>query len=217
MSDARERLTRLIELARENVPEKQPALAFELCDLLVDWPERYPKIMREPFEALLEKVLRRLDGTTRNLIATRLAGRSETAVTLLNEFYLDASTEARERILARNAESRDDELFASDAHEEEILIAAARDGRDLVGNLARALKVPASAAQAVLADPDALAVACKGAKMRRATYSALTLLLAGDGKAQMLYERLTAFDAIPEKGAQSMLAHWRGEPNTRAA
>src|SRR5208337_2165496 len=104
MTDARERLSRLIELAGENTPEKQRALAFELCDLLIDWPQRYPPAMREPFEALLEKVLRRLDGATRRMIAARLAGHPETALALLNEFYFDVPADARTDILRRNAE-----------------------------------------------------------------------------------------------------------------
>src|SRR5271163_2305759 len=126
MPEPRDRLTRLIELASENAPEKQAALAFELCDLLVDWPPRYPQIMREPFEALLEKVLRRLDETTRRLIATRLSTHSETAVALLNECYFDVPTKARSLILERNHEEDADELLRADAEGEAKLIAAAR-------------------------------------------------------------------------------------------
>src|SRR5271163_3346495 len=122
MPEPRERLTRLIELASENAPEKQPALAFELCDLLVAWPERYPQIMREPFEALLEKVLRRLDETTRRLIATRLSGHSETAIALLNEFYFDVPTKARSLILERNHDDDAGEPSHVDAEGEAKLI-----------------------------------------------------------------------------------------------
>lgn len=211
MSDARERLTRLIELARENVPEKQPALAFELCDLLVDWPARYPKIMREPFEALLEKVLRRIDGTTRRLIATRLVEQSETALTVLNEFYLDVAAEPRRRILARNAELGASTPPQTDRLDEHILIAAARDGRDVVGALARVLRVPRPAAQAIWDDEsgDALAVACRGGDFRRATYSALTLLGATKTDIDVLYTRLSLFEAIPQDGARHLLEYWR--------
>src|SRR5271155_5168811 len=126
MPEPRDRLTRLIELASENAPEKQAALAFELCDLLVDWPPRYPQIMREPFEALLEKVLRRLDETTRRLIATRLSGHSETAVTLLNEFYFDVPTKARNLILERNGEPSEEASQGADVEGEAKLIQAAR-------------------------------------------------------------------------------------------
>ena len=51
-----------------------------------DWPAHYPTEMREPFEALLEKVLKRLDGTSRQMIAARLAQRFRSAY--VNEFYL---------------------------------------------------------------------------------------------------------------------------------
>ena len=54
MADARERLTRLIELATENAPDKQQALAFELCDLLVNGTPH-------PFEQLghVQEIMRR--------------------------------------------------------------------------------------------------------------------------------------------------------------
>jgi len=222
MSDARERLTRLIELASENAPEKQAALAFELCDLLVDWPQRYPQIMREPFEALLEKVLRRLDETTRRLIATRLSQHSETAVALLNECYFDVPTKARSVILDRNVDAPEEAPSSVDVEGEARLIDIARrkTPAELAGELAKFLNVSPAMAQSILDDAsgDALAVACRGANMRRATYSALVVFARGGPgtKADALYERLSAFDAIPENGARRMLGHWRRE-NARAA
>lgn len=222
MSEPRERLTRLIELASENAPEKQAALAFELCDLLVDWPQRYPQIMREPFEALLEKVLRRLDETTRRLIATRLSQHSETAVALLNECYFDVPTKARSVILDRNVDAPDEAPSRVDVEGEARLIDAARrkTPTEFAGELAKFLSVSPAMAQSILDDAsgDALAVACRGANMRRATYSALVIVARGrsGAKADALYERLSAFDAIPENGARRMLGHWRRE-NARAA
>ena len=167
MPEPRDRLTRLIELASENAPEKQAALAFELCDLLVDWPPRYPQIMREPFEALLEKVLRRLDETTRRLIATRLSTHSETAVALLNECYFDVPTKARSLILERNHEEDADEPLRVDAEGEKNLVAAARKMGpiEFVHTFAEFLGVTPVMAQSILEDAsgDALAVACRGA------------------------------------------------------
>jgi hypothetical protein len=220
MTDARERLTRLIELASENAPEKQAALAFELCDLLVDWPPRYPQVMREPFEALLEKVLRRLDETTRRLIATRLSQHSETAVALLNECYFDVPTKARSLILERNREPDVDDDVAVDATAEARLVEAVRrvGAAELAGQFARFLGVSSTMAQSILDDTsgDALAVACRGAKVGRATYSALVVFARRNASAEVLYERLSVFDTIPENGARSMLGHWRRE-NARAA
>jgi hypothetical protein len=217
MSDARERLTRLIELASENAPEKQAALAFELCDLLVDWPPRYPQIMREPFEALLEKVLRRLDETTRRLIATRLSQHSETAVALLNECYFDVPTKARSVILERNQEPDEQAPAAADVEAEAKLIEAGRrmGPIEFAHHFAGFFGVSAQMAQSILEDAsgDALAVACKGAGMRRVTYSALVVFAAGrvNAEADKIYDRLAAFDAIPESGARRMLNHWRRE------
>ena len=217
MSDARERLTRLIELASENAPEKQAALAFELCDLLVDWPPRYPQVMREPFEALLEKVLRRLDETTRRLIATRLSQNSETAVALLNECYFDVPTRARSMILEKNQEPGEDEPEGVDAEAEARLIAAARrmGPIEFTHLFADFLAVSPLMAQSILDDAsgDALAVACRGIGMRRVTYSALVVFAAGraGASARTIYDRLAAFDTIPENGARRMLSHWRKE------
>ena len=222
MSEPRERLTRLIELASENAPEKQAALAFELCDLLVDWPSRYPQIMREPFEALLEKVLRRLDETTRRLIATRLSQHSETAVALLNECYFDVPTKARSLILERNVQPSDETPAQFDADGEARLVETARRAApaEFMGQLAGFLGVSPAMAQSILDDAsgDALAVACRGASMRRATYSALVVFAVGKrgANAGALYERLSTFDTIPENGARRMLGHWRRE-NARAA
>ena len=179
MTDARERLTRLIELASENAPEKQPALAFELCDLLVAWPERYPQIMREPFEALLEKVLRRLDETTRRLIATRLSGHSETAVALLNEFYFDVPTPARSVILERNHEPADEASQSADVEGEARLVEAVRrmGPVEFAATFAGFLRVSPATARSILDDAtgDALAVACKGADATRDLFRARSL------------------------------------------
>ena len=223
MSEPRERLTRLIELASENAPEKQAALAFELCDLLVDWPPRYPQVMREPFEALLEKVLRRLDETTRRLIATRLSQHSETAVALLNECYFDVPTKARSMILEKNQEPAEEEPEGVGTEAEAQLIAAARrmGPIEFTHLFADFLAVSPLMAQSILDDGsgDALAVACKGIGMRRVTYSALVVFAAGraGANAQTMYDRLAAFDEIPESGARRMLSHWRKEARASRA
>jgi hypothetical protein len=220
MADARERLTHLIELANENTPEKHQALAFELCDLLVNWPQRYPRAMREPFEALLEKVRRRLDPHTRQMIALRLNS-PDTTLALLNEFYLDLPQDLRAPILARNAARGADAPAAEITGREVMLIAAARktSGPDLVQAFAQLMGISAATAQTVFDDAsgDALAVVCKGAGISRTTYSTLAVLAAKEATPETLYDRLAAFDAIPETGARRMLAHWRREQDASGA
>ena len=49
MSDARQRLTHLLDLAGRDTPEDRRRLVDELCALLLDWPEDYPLSMRAPF------------------------------------------------------------------------------------------------------------------------------------------------------------------------
>ena len=53
---AKDSLRHLIELAQREEPADRRTLAGALCDLLLDWPQNYPANMREPFEALLEKL-----------------------------------------------------------------------------------------------------------------------------------------------------------------
>jgi hypothetical protein len=215
MSEARARLSRLIDLATQNAPEKQRALAFELCDLLLDWPVRYPPAMREPFEVLLEKVLRRLDGTTRRMIAARFAGRADAALPLLNALYLDVPAECRATILQRNAERGDGTVAAIEATDELPLLVAARTAKpgEFAATLAHALQISPATARRMMIDwsGHALAVACKGAKVHRATYSALAVLTATEMKqdAGTRYASLAAYDDIPLKGAERLLQYWR--------
>lgn len=218
MADARARLTRLIELATQSAPEKQRALAFELCDLLLEWPARYPHAMREPFEVLLEKVLRRLDGTTRRLIAARFAGRTDTTLALLNEIFLDLPAEDRSAILRRNADNEGETPARLPDADDSILLEAARSwrGSEFVAAFARFLDIPPMTAKRILDDVsgNGLAVACKGGHLRRATFSALALLVASDLRTNPAtrYAFLGAFDDIPLQGAERLLEYWRMTP-----
>lgn len=220
MTDVKDRLTRLVGLAEENTPEKQRVLAFELCDLLFDWPERYPHAMREPFESLLEKVLGRLDGTTRRLISTRLASRPDTSLSLLNEFYFDLPPEARIAVLTRNDEPCDDEDREIEEIDEAVLLTAARESArtDFASAFAHALQVSAGTADRILDDATghALAIACKGARITRATYSGLALLELGTGAQELVLRRLSAFDEISATAARRVLRRWREMTETSA-
>lgn len=213
MTDVTDRLTRLIALADEETPEKQRALAFELCDLLFDWPERYPPATREPFESLLEKILQRLDGTTRRMISGRLATRSETALSLLNAFYFDLPAEAHAAVLARNEKSSAGSKRETEAVDEAVLLADARSRsrREFATAFARALKIPAAIADRILQDETGhgLAIACKGSAITRAAYSALALLALEKGNADLIRRRLSAYDEIPAEAARHLVQSWR--------
>jgi hypothetical protein len=214
MPDARARLTRLIELATQRAPEKQRALAFELCDLLLEWPNRYPSAMREPFEVLLEKVLRRLDGTTRRMIAGRFAERSDAALALLNEIYLDLPDDARAAVLRRN-EQRDDgnptSTGISDVDEMRLLAGVrSAPGAEFTVTFADILRIPATTAERILADRNrsALAVACKGAHVTRPVFSAIAVLSTADRRTDAT-ACLAAFDEISQGAAENLLDYWR--------
>jgi uncharacterized protein (DUF2336 family) len=205
------RLQRLIDLAENPAPAERAVLALELCDLLSDWPMKYPSEMREPFETLLEKCVREVDAGTRARVAVRIAAREEAPVPLLNELFFDAPAEAKSEIVRRNAEANGhDEGAAAD---EASVIAAARTahGETFPADFARLLGIEPVTAKRILSEPsgDALAIACKGAHLTRAAFSTLAVLFAPDPQAAD--QRLAAYEAVPQDGASGMLRFWRNE------
>lgn len=216
---AREKLTRLIELATKDSPEDRRALAGELCDLLRDWPDNYPANMREPFEALLEKTLRLIDRQTRNALVDRIAEWPQPPLELLNEFYFDAPDTVRARILTRNAyANRDAEHDAEPADLESVtrgahLVNAARtkSPAEFADAMVSLFALDPALAEDILFDAtgEGLAILAKGARLGRAAFSALVLLTAAKdarGEAEL---RLAAFDSVPQAGAESLLKFWQ--------
>jgi hypothetical protein len=213
---ARERLTRLVELAGQEGFEARRALAGELADLLLAWPSIYPRGMREPFEALLEKTMRDIGPAERAALADRFVADEDMPLSILNLLVFDAGPETRDAILLRNGSEREPSaMIVRIPVNEAALLAAARgtasDGLPAV--LAVRLGIPLEIAQAVLADSSAtmLAVLCKGANLRRQTFSGLAVIAKSDASAETSYGRLAAFDDISETGARALLAVWREE------
>lgn len=202
----RERLNHLLELAAQG-PAGRTALLDELAGLLLDWPAGYALAMRAPFEALLEKTAREADGNARKAVASRLSGHEDLPVSLFNAFFLEASPALRARILALNAalEGETAPVRADGA----ALVEAARGAMNgaFTEQFAATLSLPKETARGILADTsgEPLAVACKGAGLDRAAFSALALLTApGTGPA-----RLAHFEGVPEAGSARLLAFWR--------
>ena len=174
------RLAHLLELA-EKGPALRAALAEEVAELLVDWPSDCPKEMRGPCEALLARAAREVDSKIRARLWVRL--------------HADPALAAR--VLPRN------EAVSND------LIAAARKGEDIRVPLAQALNLPAARIEEILADASGhgLAVACKGLRLSRVTYSTLAVLVGG--KDQLDYTRLDRYDAVETPDAVRQLQDWR--------
>jgi hypothetical protein len=219
MSDPRERLTRLVELATQNAPEKRRMLAIELCDLLLDWPANYPASMREPFETLLEKTMRLIDRETRSVLIARIADCQEAPPGFLSEYFFDAPENLRGVILARSAQAAP--RTERHAIDETALIGEARaTPRDALASLlAHALDLPVETAARILQDQsaEALAVAAKGAHLSRAAFSALALLADGAHTPDQTAARLAVFEVVSPTGAEAMLAFWRGRPKNSDA
>src|ERR1700712_5533447 len=131
MPTAKERLSHLLEWASQG-RERRVALAGEVADLLLDWPAQYPDAMRATFGALLEKIVREVDAPSAVALAVRFEGREDFPLTLLNEFFLAASSAMQSAILARNnAQS----ALAPLRLDTDALLRAARQSRDFAGAL----------------------------------------------------------------------------------
>jgi hypothetical protein len=209
---ARERLTRLVDLASEAGVSARRELTGELADLLLDWPPSYPATMREPFEALLEKALREVEPPARTLLAERFVKHSGMPLMVLNQLFFDAPPEIRTTILSRNANNS--------AHAEAmphidgaLLLFAARRARPdgLAETLAIWFGIKPEIAASALGDHSAhsLAILCKGAQLTRAAFSALAVLARPDVAGDEHYRRLAVYDSVPDDGARALLVFWR--------
>jgi hypothetical protein len=202
--NSRDRLNHLLDLAAQG-PDGRAALLDDLAGLLIDWPADYAQAMRAPFEALFEKTARETDRFGRAAVAPKLAGHDELPVALLNEFFLDAPTPLRSEILKRNA-ALDTGAEPARADGEALVAAARRTVNGAFAEIfASALSLERALAQAILDDAsgEALAVACKGAGIDRAAYSAVALL-AGCPPSQ-----LAAYDTIDGAAAERLTRFWQ--------
>ena len=170
--------------------------------------------MREPFEALLEKTIRDIGPEERAALADRFIAADDMPLSILNLLVFDARPETRDAILLRNGSEREPSaMVVRIPVNEAALLAAARattiDGLPAV--LALRLGISLEIARAILADSSAamLAVLCKGANLRRQTFSALAVIAKSDASAESSYGRLAAFDDVSETGAKALLASWR--------
>jgi hypothetical protein len=166
---ASDKLSRLLQLV-DRGPTLRAALAEEVAKLLTAWPSDYPDSMRGVCEALLAKAARDVDAATRARLRVQL--RSDP-----NLLY---------RVLPRQAASQ-------------TLVEAARAGTHLPAALAQSLGVDDRMALQILDDETggALAVACKGANIDRAAFSALALLARPGRDHAHALAVLDAFDTVP--------------------
>jgi len=220
-SDPKERLTRLVDLAKQQSLSGRRALAGEITDLLLDWPANYPMNMREPFEVLLERVVHGVDFRTRGALADRIAS-SNVPLTIVNALIFDAELDTRKVILARNASG---DRNAAAVHVKAAALLAevrAADASDLVRILSAHFGIPTDIAAQILADLSGfwLALLCKGDGLGRAVFSSLAILAIPDATTEDTFKRLAAFDDAPAEGAAGLLAFWRqqaAQSNSKAA
>jgi len=178
---ASQKLSHLLQLADQG-PALRAALAEEVAELLTDWPAAYPDSMKGVCEALLAKAARDVDTSTRARLRVQL--------------YCDPELSAR--VLPCQSTSQ-------------IVIQAARGGEDVAVLLATSLEVDVAIARQILNDETgaALAVACKGAHIDRAAFSALALLSHPSQECRQAFAMLDAFDDVPSGEATRVLRGWR--------
>jgi hypothetical protein len=228
MSSAKARLTHLLALA-DRGPSLRAALAEELIDLLLDWPADTPPAMRATFETLLEKAARDLEPQARARLMARLPNNPLQPLAVhilppesLNACFFAAPPALKAQIVARNRAPGDgpgENTRPQDAAEEAHLLEALRDGVHYAVPFAQSLALPAAAAGEILGDTSAwsLAVACRGAHLSRAAFSALALLSIPAGDAADQYGRLAIYDDVPPRAAERLLQSWRLPPTAHAA
>jgi hypothetical protein len=154
-----------------------------------------------------------IDVDTRRALAERLSARAETPLPLLNEFYFDAPAETRDAIVLRNALLEDGVQPQILGADEKAIVSAARNtaNGEFTASFAKMLGIEAATAEHILHDHSAraLAIACKGAHLTRATFSALALITEGGSGAADTRERLSNYDSVPLTGAERLLDYWR--------
>jgi len=178
---ASDKLAHLLALADQG-PALRAALAEEVADLLMQWPADYPDSMKTMCEALLAKAARELDGATRARLRVQL--------------YADPDLTYR--------------VLGARESAGQALVEAARLG-GLEDALAQSLGVDALMAKQILDDESgaALAVACKGAAIDRAAFSALVLLARPGRDRNHAFAVLEAYDIVPASEALRVLRGWR--------
>jgi len=178
---ASQKLSHLMQLAEQG-PALRAALAEEVAELLTHWPADYPESMREVCEALLAKAARDVDTPTRDRLRV----------------LLYSNPQLTQRVLPRENLSQS-------------LLEAARAGKDLVPVLAVMFGVDEKIAGEILRDESGakLAVACKGACMDRATFSALALLIHPAPDRSHAFVMLDTFDTMPASEACRRLRDWQ--------
>jgi len=176
---ASDKLAHLLALADQG-PALRAALAEEVAELLTNWPPFYPESMREICETLLAKAARDIDAATRSRLRVQLYSHPDLA----------------QRVLPRGSATQ-------------TLIEAARSGKDLVPALAASLGVDRKLAGEILQDGAKLAIACKGACMDRAAFSALALLTHPARDRSHAFVMLDTFDTMPVSEACRHLRNWQ--------
>ncbi len=212
MRTSKERLIHLLNLADEG-DSARSQLVQELSEILIEWPREYARTARQPFEVLLDKTIREADARTRQAVADAIAHRPAAPVGLLNQLFFAASEGTRKRIIARNDGTPERATGPADFDEDALIAEARHAGKAFQAHFARGMGLSDDIADEILGDESgqSLAIVCKGAHARRATFSALAVLTGPARAIEDSDRRLASYDSVPLGAAERMLAHWRSQ------
>ena len=181
------RLSHLLDLADKG-PVLRAALIEELADLLAFWPSDCPQDMRAPCEALLTRAAQEAGDSVRADLRIKL--RDDPALTA--------------RVLPSADQAKPHDNLGR------TLIEMARVGIDVRARMAEALHLSMSRLQEILATDHGLALVCKRLGLSRATFSSLTMLLAGKGSDTECYAALDRYDAVTCAAVEDLRATHHG-------
>lgn len=212
MPTAKDRLKRFLALADQGAAQRV-ALAEDLIDFLIHWPEECPRTMRRPVMTLLDMTLQEADDFTRARLSVRLDQVQDLPLELANRMFHCAPNNVRKAILKRNESARD--LPRPETARDPIRLLTAARQESAEGfriQFARAMHVAPGCAAAILADESgqSLATICKGTGVARGIYSALALLIFTGKPTDPA--RLAAYDDIAQSAAENMASYWQTQP-----
>jgi Uncharacterised protein conserved in bacteria (DUF2336) len=181
MMNATARLSELLLLA-DRGPAMRAALAEEVAELLIHWPGDCPATMRSSCESLLARAAWEVDGATLARLRMRLSTHPGLAAFVLPP---------------ENGGHR--------------LTDIARRGDNISPEMTRVFNLPRTRIKNILSDYSgrALAIACNGAGLSRATFSTLVILMSGKTRIAKVQARLDTYDAIDASEAAQLLRSWR--------
>ncbi len=163
MQSSASRLTRLVDLAKEQSSDKRRELLREVTDVFLDHSHDVSETEKSHFGEIISKVSTGMDMAVRKHLALRLADNANAPRALIQRFASDEAEVARE-VLAKSPVLETEDL---------VSIAASKD-QDKLGAMARRAAIPEAVSEAIVEHGNDLVVSelvsNAGARVSRTTF-----------------------------------------------